>query len=380
MKAWQGGYPLEDLLALERLYKHYNTFSFSPFSAMKKHRFAEPLLSKELQVDYDDEGPRWAYLTEIATRPSFLFAYPDVKIGEKRSGDRIVKAWAWRDQRARSDMLARIQSYQERLWLQTWAEDRESQEAAELLFATPISTVKVSSFAELTKFWTLNGALSCDVPDYEHWAYGQFVLLDINHLLDKVAEQLSRLPAFADHYSKYNERHSWSALSLRGYSSDPKMIEKPAEMSKAWKGEHPEWQSMQLIDTPLLALIPAVSQLVSCLPTPAVQRIRFMALAPNGGALRRHSDLVDVESGLADGKIARLHFPIQTNPQVLFQSWGHRANIIKLHMSRGSGYYLDTRKPHAANNGGSERRIHLVIDVQSCADIRALLRQGVVWF
>jgi hypothetical protein len=31
-------------------------------------------------------------------------------------------------------------------------------------------------------------------------------------------------------------------------------------------------------------------------------------------------------------------------------------------MAPGAAYYLDTRKPHTAINGGSEERIHLVAD------------------
>src|SRR5690606_6752563 len=46
--------------------------------------------------------------------------------------------------------------------------------------------------------------------------------------------------AFAQHYSSYNKRHSWTAFALHGYSSgEPDFIIKPAEMSKGWKAENP---------------------------------------------------------------------------------------------------------------------------------------------
>ena len=32
---------------------------------------------------------------------------------------------------------------------------------------------------------------------------------------------------FANHYSNYNKRRSWSALALRGFGAEPSMIEKP---------------------------------------------------------------------------------------------------------------------------------------------------------
>ena len=42
-------------------------------------------------------------------------------------------------------------------------------------------------------------------------------------------------------------------------------------------------------------------------------------------------------------------------------------------MAVGEAWYLDTRKPHQAINGGDTDRIHLVVDVQSNDKLLALL-------
>jgi hypothetical protein len=43
-------------------------------------------------------------------------------------------------------------------------------------------------------------------------------------------------------------------------------------------------------------------------------------------------------------------------------------------MEYGTIWYLDTRKPHRAVNGGDDERIHLVIDLESSDDVLELLK------
>jgi hypothetical protein len=103
-------------------------------------------------------------------------------------------------------------------------------------------------------------------------------------------------------------------------------------------------------------------------------RIRLMRLAPGGGELQRHTDQVDKDTGVEDGKLMRFHFPIITNPQVDFTSWDMRGRMHIVNMQLGEAWYLDTRKPHRAVNAGDSERIHLVVDVEANDAIRALLR------
>ena len=94
-----------------------------------------------------------------------------------------------------------------------------------------------------------------------------------------------------------------------------------------------------------------------------VHRVRFMQLKPGGGELERHTDQVDPDSGGSLGKLARIHFPIVTNPEVMFTVWDYLGNKQKVHMNVGECWFLDTRKAHRAINGGTENRIHLVVDL-----------------
>src|SRR5206468_2956227 len=136
-------------------------------------------------------------------------------------------------------------------------------------------------------------------------------------------------------------------------------------------GEH-----FGLQDTVLRLRLPAIDALhrpLTALARP--HRIRLMRLAPGGGELRRHADLTDPESGIADGRVARFHFPLTTNPDVVFTSWDARGRRHEANMAAGECWYLDTRKPHAAVNRGATERIHLVVDVEANPAVRALCEE-----
>jgi hypothetical protein len=92
--------------------------------------------------------------------------------------------------------------------------------------------------------------------------------------------------------------------------------------------------------------------------------------------LARHSDITDPDCGTAEGKLLRIHWPIQTSPEVMFDGWLDDGARVHRHMEQGRAWYLDTRKPHRAVNKGERDRIHLVLDVYSCPELLALLRRG----
>jgi hypothetical protein len=66
----------------------------------------------------------------------------------------------------------------------------------------------------------------------------------------------------------------------------------------------------------------------------------------------------------------RFHIPIATNPDVLFTSWDVDAAARVRHMEHGECWYLDTRKPHKAENAGHTARVHLVLDLEASPDVR----------
>ena len=176
---------------------------------------------------------------------------------------------------------------------------------------------------------------------------------------------------FTNHYSNYNKRNSWSAISLRGYTPDWAFITKPAEMSKKWKEENKDVE-FKLQDTELRKMFPEVEDLLKLLPGKP-HRIRFMKLSPDGGELQRHTDQVDPDAGVGDGKLMRFHFPIETNKEVIFNQWDWDAKLVEAHMKVGECWYIDVRKPHRAINGGTEERTHLVVDIEANDKVRALV-------
>lgn len=176
---------------------------------------------------------------------------------------------------------------------------------------------------------------------------------------------------FANHYSKYNSKDAWGAVALRGYSSDPAMIEKPEAMKQAWRDAHPDTklQDTELMEIPEFWLL---KEIIDTFPG-EVERARLMRLTPGGGELKRHTDQVDPNVGTDDGKIMRFHFPIITNPAVLFTAWDYGGFRVEVNMEEMECWYLDMRKPHTAINNGSEDRIHFVIDVFANEDVRKLI-------
>jgi len=177
---------------------------------------------------------------------------------------------------------------------------------------------------------------------------------------------------WVDHYSSYNKRRSWHAVALRSFGGDAAFIEKPAEMSKAWKAEHADSLAWTARDTPLMRQLPALAELAHQIPG-GKQRVRLMRLTA-GGELSRHADITDKEAGIQTGKVARIHIPLISNEACRFQSWrldGLGADDV--FMQPGRAWYLDTRKPHAARNAGRDARVHLVIDAMASPALRALL-------
>jgi len=198
--------------------------------------------------------------------------------------------------------------------------------------------------------------------------------LDLPRLIvGPLARALPRLDAmWADHYSSYNARHSWSALALRGYGGRPEFIEKPAEMSKRWKAENADKLAWKLANTPLRWDLPEAEALIGAVPGHK-HRVRLMRLAPGGGELLRHADITDPDAGTRDGQLMRIHIPVVTNDAVRFEGWRPDGSRQEARMETGSVWFLDTRKPHTARNDGPSPRVHLVMDVESSAALRGLI-------
>lgn len=382
--AWAKGIPIERLKEIAGLFReHDKGLIRGAFTAYKENSVAEAIdAGRLLQADdcYLD-------IEEVERRRT-------VKdfTGEARAiippGDVLVRRFAYADPRKAASIInGLIQDYP-RVWVMAWIEHRGDQAIMQTL-GFSLAAVKIAASSELRGLYHCDGRgesqgmldVGASGPEIEPLPAADapaLALLDDSLRLeaDALAKRLDRRGLeYAGHYSAYGKGDTWSALALRGYSDDPSFIIKPAEMSKKWKRENPEALDWELRDTPLREKLPEAEPLISALPGEP-HRIRLMRLAPGGGELERHADITDPDAGTADGKTLRLHFPIQTNPEVRFNAWGLDGSSSEARMAEGECWYLDTRKPHTAINGGDSERIHLVIDMESCAELRGLVERA----
>jgi len=247
--------------------------------------------------------------------------------------------------------------------IQIWQE-HPSERAIVTMRGLQLGAVKIAASSEIRGVYVAPEAAPPAYPRNQALGLALLPLPLPAASLDALTAQVERLGrGFAAHYSTYNARGSWSALSLRGFYDEPERIEKPAEMSKRWKAEHAEELENPVRDTALRRLLPAVEPILAALPCDGLERVRLMALKPGGGELTRHADITDLAAGAEPGSIVRLHIPLVTNEACRFTSWDLDGRLRAGPMWRGGIFYLDTRKPHTAYNGGEVPRIHLVADV-----------------
>lgn len=202
----------------------------------------------------------------------------------------------------------------------------------------------------------------------------------------KIMEQILKLNMddFANHYSNYNKGNSWKGMVVRGYGGLVDFIIKPEEMTNSWKKDNKEKLEWKVSDTPLRGIVTEVEHFVNILKEELphlkdekhIERIRILKLSKGEGELQRHTDRQDKDAGIGDGQWTRIHFPLQTNPDVKFTQWNYNGSKTTLRMGLGECWYLDMRKPHTAINFGEQDRYHLVIDIQSNPETRRWLEKG----
>jgi hypothetical protein len=190
--------------------------------------------------------------------------------------------------------------------------------------------------------------------------------------LDAALAEVEQAGEFAQHYAKYNKRHSCRRYRCRVMLTTPRSLNVQTKMGKAWKQEHAALLAEPLRLTTLAPSCPVLMSITDMIPG-KTDRIRLMKLRAKDGELARHADTTLVDAGVADGKLARLHIPLDTNPHVVFTQWDARGKKHERHFAAGSLFYLDQRKPHRAVNEGDTDRVHLVVDIHSTPALRELI-------
>lgn len=381
--AWARGYDLEELRAVAQVFRAADKpYALGAFSAVKENTVAEWRAAGQLLLGTDYAAAQLRPKVTVPVRDFTGEARARIEPGAivfRRVAASSEAGW-----RALAGMV-REEARARPVWLEGWVESpavqRLTMEARLHLVAT-----KIKASSELVGVWSSEPPTAqAALHPADERTLVRLLMPDLPlEVVEAAAAQVVGTTGWADHYSSYNQRHSWSALALQGYHApgaepDATQIAKPAEMSKAWKAEHFDWESWPVGPTPLMEVLPAVAGLVRHVAyqlATTFQRVRLMRLEPGGGELTRHSDITDPEAGTASGKLARLHFPLATNPDVRFRQWRLSGRQVEAHMAVGEGWYLDTRKPHRAGNFGTEPRIHLVIDAYSSATLRRLIAEG----
>lgn len=366
MKDWQKGYELEYLLEIENTYKKYNAKCISPFLEMKKNRVAERLSEGNLVLG---EGFKCVCKKSNTKQGIKIYSSRPTILAEKKKGDYEISKLQVEDLK---EFKKYVSSLDGDIWLLCFESDEE---IAKSLGMERIGC-KYTSFGDVQVVYYLEkkeqGLFSfCPLVYTNALDRATCINLNMEFDVEGLISQLEKL-SFSKHYSNYNTRNSWSALSLRGWSEDPSFIIKPSEMNKRWHKKNKD-QTYFLQDTPLYDDFPQVKEIISQISKTCEQhRIRFMKLN-KGCEIGQHTDLVDPDIGVNVGDTPRFHIPLITNENCIFEVWG-MGGKESFHMKKGELWYLDTRKPHRVINGG-EDRTHLVFDLVADDPLLTLLSE-----
>jgi len=335
------------------------------------------LKAGEMWAHRDDAFARVRRATQQRQVP--MFRRQDVSLGQRQVGDWVVESLLLRTDAGRTAFVKLIAGLDAPVWCEVLAGDANAAAAMKTLNAHRIGTTYTSEGDVLAVY--LRGTpdeMKARRVAVDAAEFAQVRALPVSpspalfRRFQRAALAAISGAAMANHYSKKNKGKSWSALALYGFSDDPTDITKPSEVSGR---ANPSVRPTALLTTHA-ALRKATDTL---LKTCGVQyeRVRLMKLSASADAgVERHSDLTDLDHGVADQQLARIHLPIQTNPNAVLYVWDENNTQRGVHLAEGRWYYLDARKPHAIQNTGREDRIHLVVDVVSNDRVRGVVARG----
>ncbi len=249
-------------------------------------------------------------------------------------------------------------------YLTIYPEDRELRDAVLSQGFTRAAT-RCTPQAEVIAFYAAPGQPVRGYSAFDS-ATVQIVPLTVpadlqGRFLDEV-DGMDAIGGWRDDVPFYNAG-AWGSLSLRGFwPEDPTRGSKPAEMSEAYKREHPEDADRVPDWTVMAPACPEIVGWVKSLPWEA-ERVRIVRLQGGGGELDRHTD------GIRNRDFTRLHIPLITNPGAVLHNWNIEGDHLETWLEAWNVYYLDTRKPHAVTNVSTEDRIHLIVDLHSTEDL-----------
>jgi aspartyl/asparaginyl beta-hydroxylase len=176
---------------------------------------------------------------------------------------------------------------------------------------------------------------------------------------ERLARDLAALSGtqWTAHFVPQNYEGDWSVIALRA--------------AKGAAGMHPvrliysDPTATEFEDTPFMDVCPYFREVANAFGAEP-RSVRLMRLTP-GSTIKEHDD-GDLS---AEGGAIRIHAPITTNPDVVFE-----VNRRRVDMAPGEAWYLRLSDPHRAANRGTTDRVHLVIDLTMNAALEALLERA----
>ena len=224
MKPWQHGYELSFLKDIEKRYAAYNEFTDSPFAQFKKNNIAEGLHKGTFRMIGEDS---YLTITEAKVR-SKITMHGDTIIGYKEPGDVVIQHVSNHS----PEMIDYVNTYSNRnCWLFVWEEYEESKKFARNCNFTYVGC-KITTFGEIYGVYFRNSSTSFE--DRQHPQIIGEETVNICKCIfgaidaSKIRQELSKVEMdYTQHYSNYNKKGAWSAISLRGYRPDPSFIAKP---------------------------------------------------------------------------------------------------------------------------------------------------------
>ena len=359
MKEWQKGYELDTLIDWTNKFEAYNKYCFSPFQKAKKNGMATALHKGQL---HEQQGVVYEIRTAKAKSKIKMFgAGPE--IAEVLQGEKVISKISYADGNTGENITNILNVFEEPIWCHIFEEDKLLKDAVMNAGFRKIGT-KVSTFSDIVGVYYKGGRKFIPVPETENINILKTKLEFDHNVIDDLAQYLIDMNLeYTNHNSNYNKGKAWQALSLLGFEKDSTYVDKKADL----KEDRP------LVKTDLYDKLESkVDHFLDKIPG-KFDRVRFMTLKPGGGELARHTDQTDPTWGTTNDKMVRLHIPLKTNDKVIFTSWDNNGEKHIHNMKKGECWFLDTRRPHTAINGGDDIRIHLVADVWANDDVRNIL-------
>lgn len=141
------------------------------------------------------------------------------------------------------------------------------------------------------------------------------------------------------HYNKRDYEGDWHIIALKSVEGNKYQIASPYEVHQP------------TLYTEHMDKCPYFKQIIENLPCETTT-VRLMRLNP-GARIKEHTDY----NLSVDDNELRIHIPITTNPNMEFYLDGKR-----VFLNEGECWYLNFNLMHSLYNGGTEPRVHMVID------------------